>query len=94
MDKNTIVLVGQTNSGKTTVAKLLEAYGYKRIVTYTTRPKRQGERDGIDYNFVTDEKFKSMIKMVTLQNIQNTMHYLDMYIMVHQRKTTYLMTKR
>lgn len=62
MDKNTIVLVGQTNSGKTTVAKLLEAYGYKRIVTYTTRPKRQGERDEIDYNFVTDEKFKSMIK--------------------------------
>ena len=62
MDKNTIVLVGQTNSGKTTVAKLLEAYGYKRIVTYTTRPKRQGERNGIDYNFVTDEKFKSMIK--------------------------------
>ena len=41
---------------------MLEAYGYKRIVTYTTRPKRQGERDGIDYNFVTDEKFKSMIK--------------------------------
>lgn len=53
-----IVLVGGTGSGKTTLAKALEAKGFKRIVTYTTRPKRAGEKNGVDYHFLTAEQFK------------------------------------
>ena len=52
-----LVLVGKTCSGKSTVAKILEKRGYNRIVTYTTRPKRAGEADGIDYHFITVEDF-------------------------------------
>lgn len=45
-----IVIVGESACGKSSVAKyLMEHYGYKRIVTYTTRKPRDGEQDGVDY---------------------------------------------
>ena len=58
-----IVLAGASASGKTEVAKLLaKKYGITKIVTTTTREKRNGEVDGIDYFFVTKEDFEKMIK--------------------------------
>jgi len=48
-------------TGKTTLAKYLEGKGYQRIVTYTTRPMREGEIDGIDYHFITEEEFTKKI---------------------------------
>lgn len=53
----TCVLVGPMCSGKTTTAKLLEKSEIQRIVTYTTRQPRKGEKDGIDYHFVSDQTF-------------------------------------
>lgn len=32
-------------------------------VTATTRPRRQGERDGVDYHFVSLDKFQEMMKV-------------------------------
>lgn len=56
-----IVIIGGLASGKTTLAKYLEeVYGYTRIVTYTTRPIRQGETEGKDYYFVNEEKFNEL----------------------------------
>ena len=57
-----LVIVGGAGSGKTTVLKALEGKGYRRIVTYTTRPPRENEVDGIDYNFVTYEIFCQLVK--------------------------------
>ena len=58
-----IVLAGASASGKTEVAKLLaKKYGITKIVTTTTRPKRKGEVDGVDYFFVTHEQFEEMIR--------------------------------
>ena len=55
---NCIVLAGGMASGKTCIAKYLEEKkGYRRIITYTTRPMRDGEVDGVDYHFLTDEEF-------------------------------------
>ena len=60
--KNMIVLSGPSASGKTEVAKLLmQKYGIKRVITTTTRAMRKGEVDGIDYYFVTKERFQEMI---------------------------------
>ena len=57
-----IVLAGASASGKTEVAKVLAAkYGITKIVTTTTRDKRTGEVDGVDYFFVTKKKFERMI---------------------------------
>lgn len=53
----TLVIVGKMGSGKSTLAKILETKGLNRIVTYTTRPKRVGEIDGVDYHFISEEEF-------------------------------------
>jgi guanylate kinase len=56
-----IVLVGESASGKSSIEKyLVDNYGYKKIVSYTTRKPRQNEVDGIDYHFITVEQFKSL----------------------------------
>lgn len=53
-----IVLVGESASGKSSIEKyLVDNYGYEKIVSYTTRPPRKGEFDGIDYRFINEENF-------------------------------------
>ena len=55
---NMIILIGESASGKTTVAKLLEdKFNMKMITTYTTRPPREGEVNHRDYHFITNEEF-------------------------------------
>lgn len=61
--KNNIIVIGPTCSGKTTFAKKLEQFEqYNRIVTYTTRPKRPDEVDGVDYHFISNEEFLEKIE--------------------------------
>lgn len=56
-----IVIVGESASGKSTVAETLSSkYGFKRIITYTTRPPRHYEEDGKDYYFKTDSQYKDL----------------------------------
>ncbi len=56
-----IVLVGESASGKSSIEKfLVENYGYNKIITYTTRPPRQNEVDGIDYHFISIDKFNEL----------------------------------
>lgn len=59
-----IILVGASASGKSTLAKEFEKQNpnFSRIVTYTTRPKRNGEIDTVDYHFISNEVFESMVK--------------------------------
>ena len=53
-----IVLMGRMASGKTTVAKRLEEFGYSRIPQATTRPKREDEVDRKDYIFLSTEEYE------------------------------------
>ena len=50
-------MMGKSSSGKDTLFKeVKEALPELRTVTlYTTRPIREGEKDGVEYFFVTDE---------------------------------------
>ena len=57
-----VVLVGRAASGKDHMRKTLENKGFKYAVSYTTRPKRDGEVHGVDYYFLTTEEFESMIE--------------------------------
>lgn len=53
-----LVLVGPSASGKTEVANILiNEFGMVRMVTYTTRPMRVNEVDGVSYHFVSTEEF-------------------------------------
>ena len=57
-----IVLTGAMASGKTSLAWFLEQEGIKRVTTYTTRPKRIGEKDGVDYHYISEEEFLGLKK--------------------------------
>lgn len=54
-----LVLSGLSGAGKTTVALrlLAENESLERVVTCTTRAPREGESDGVDYHFLSDEEF-------------------------------------
>ncbi len=57
-----IILIGKSASGKTYIGKCLEKRGYEKIVTYTSRDKRNKEIDGKDYYFLTKDEFLNKIK--------------------------------
>jgi guanylate kinase len=53
-----IILTGESASGKSTIETILsDKYGYKKTVSYTTRPMREGEVDGVDYYFISQDEF-------------------------------------
>lgn len=58
------VISGPSGVGKSTLIKKLTATveNLEKIVTYTTRQKRNNEIDTIDYHFVTDSVFDQMLK--------------------------------
>jgi guanylate kinase len=57
-----IIIVGKAGSGKDFLkSKLVEA-GYKREVSFTTRPPREGEENGVHYYFIHKDQFVGMIK--------------------------------
>ena len=73
-----LILCGSTASGKSTTQKLLcEKYGFNRVVAYTTREPREGEKFGEDYYFVTEDKFINMI--VKKEFIESTVYSNNRY---------------
>ena len=56
-----IGLVGKSGVGKTAILREIEKLGYKRVVTDTTRPPREGEENGVDYFFESDAEFDEML---------------------------------
>lgn len=52
-----LVLLGKSASGKDSIAKELMNMGYNRIITFTNRPIRPNEVDGVDYHYITTEEF-------------------------------------
>lgn len=57
-----IVLVGASASGKSTIENELVKEGMKKIISYTTRPPRNGEVDGKDYHYISESEFKEKLK--------------------------------
>lgn len=52
-----LLLCGKTCAGKDTIQKELIKIGMNSIVSYTTRPPREHETEGIEYHFITKEEF-------------------------------------
>jgi guanylate kinase len=57
------VISAPSGSGKTTICRTLldRVDGLSISVSYTTRERRPGEVDGVDYYFVDEEKFDKML---------------------------------
>lgn len=67
-----LAICGKSASGKDTLAKSLSAsispyYKTNLIISDTTRPRRNGEQNGVDYNFLSERTF--------LQNIQDNKYF-------------------
>ena len=64
MDKNgkLVVISGPSGAGKTSVCRALkDIEGVQFSISATTRPMRDGERDGIDYHFLSAEEFEARV---------------------------------
>ncbi len=57
-----IVLIGESASGKSTIEKMLVKKGFNKIVSYTTRPIRPNETDGVDYHYISKEEFLNKLQ--------------------------------
>ena len=58
-----IVLTGASASGKTVTAlDLQKRHGLVKAITTTTREKRIGETDGVEYFFISKEEFEKRLK--------------------------------
>ncbi len=58
-----VILSGPSGVGKDAVLQAWQKLNAKvqKVVAYTTRPKRVGEVDGLDYHFVTHQTFLELL---------------------------------
>ncbi|WP_249921811.1 guanylate kinase [Enterococcus sp. 7F3_DIV0205] len=54
------VIIGPSGSGKTKVAEAVFPSDYK-VISHTTRPIRNDEKNGVDYYFETKEQFEKLL---------------------------------
>jgi len=56
------IITGPSGVGKNTIIEAMSTdLDFYFSVSHTTRPQREGEVDGKDYHFVTEEEFKSLV---------------------------------
>lgn len=57
-----IILCGKSGSGKDAIAKnIVNRYNVKNLISTTSRPIRDGETNGVEYNFISRDEFIEMI---------------------------------
>lgn len=57
-----LVFIGKSGSGKTEICKkLVESWGYNKVISTTTREQRNDEVSGKDYNFVSLNEFEDLV---------------------------------
>src|SRR4030095_8192095 len=61
---NVFILSAPSGAGKSTLIQLLfqEISGLHFSISHTTRPPREGETDGVEYFFVSEQRFREMIE--------------------------------
>ncbi len=80
-------IIGKSSTGKDSIEKRLIAdpeLHLSEITQYTTRPKRDGETEGVEYHFITEkeeEKLRKAGKIIE-QRAYNTVHGIWKYMMV------------
>lgn len=70
------VITGLIQAGKSTVLQKLISWGYTPVIEYTTRPIREGEKNHVDYHFISDEEFD---RMEAAGEFAETMHAATVY---------------
>lgn len=74
--KKIIVLLGASATGKDTVAKhISEKYNIPMAISYTTRPMRSNEAQGVEYYFISDDEMHEKFKNGEV--IEHTSYYIQ-----------------
>jgi len=84
-----IVDTGKTASGKDSVAsKIAELYNINYVVSTTTRDIREGEVEGINYNFTENTDFERMIEAGELSVIlENHLNHHIRHLVIYSINT-------
>ena len=72
---NIIAIMGKAGSGKDTILKQVLAarpFELNEIIQSTTRPMREGEAEGINYYFLTEEQFA--YKVLSYEMLEASLH--------------------
>lgn len=72
-------VMGKSSTGKDTIYKKIlgdSSIMLERIVTYTTRPIRQGEQNGVEYFFTDEDGYKALSDAgkIVEERVYNTVH--------------------
>lgn len=84
-------LMGKSSCGKDTLYKRILSDGslpLKTLVSYTTRPIRSGETDGVEYYFLTEQQLEALEqegKIIELR-AYNTVHGIWKYFTVNDHQ--------
>ncbi|MEX2460378.1 MAG: guanylate kinase [Paenibacillaceae bacterium] len=101
-DKKLIfVFTGPDGSGRKTVAQKVGASSeLQRVLSYTTRPSRLYEKDGIDYHFITLEQFveaeqnNEFIETIEIEGVFYGIKSKDIEAMFQVHQYVYLILNR
>ncbi|MFQ6605875.1 MAG: guanylate kinase, partial [Fidelibacterota bacterium] len=75
--KNFVAIAAPSGSGKTTLCRGLQKQNpeIEFSISVTTRPRRDYERNGYDYYFVSDDEFQRMIRKGELLEFEEVHGY-------------------
>lgn len=81
-------LMGKSSTGKDTIYKELfedSALSLKKIIPYTTRPVREGEKDGVEYYFCDEKKVSELEEQGKIIELRayDTVHGIWKYFTVN-----------
>ena len=87
-----VILSSPSGVGKTTLTKKIQQkyHNFKISVSHTTRSPRSNEIDGIDYHFVSKEKFQEILNLHNYGLIQTEIKIIKTFYYAEEYHQKYL----
>ena len=87
-----LILSSPSGAGKTTITKKIQQkyHSFKISVSHTTRKPRPNEVDGVDYNFISHNKFQELIEK---KHFYEYAKIFDNYYGTHKRTVDEMIKK-
>lgn len=91
MKPRIICIVGPSGCGKTMLTKFIKAeLGAPYLVSYTTRPMRKGEADGVDHYFVCQSVMPPMKEMLAYTSFGGYYYWTELKDVEHEKVVMYV----
>ncbi len=90
-----ICIVGPSGSGKTTLARFIEAlFDIPALVSYTTRPPRPNEANGVDHHFVSDNDLPPREQMLAYTYFAGNHYWVPKASLIGTQICTYVIDEK